>query len=184
MKGNTSYRRACPKEGNPDKGDCSKSSHHRPSPAGNLHLRSVPQSYALEGLLTNLILLVRAAFQPLSLCSFDWGGGSKLCRYRSIIRCPSSILAPSAASLSAASFPRTPVWDLTCTCSILTSVPLRRVSSRYSLLNFVASAWLLVCARPSPPRDCPPGRHVDCVCAVHKDAILSMHGPYLDHAVW
>ena len=149
-----------------------------PPPWEDLQLRSDPPR------LTNLLLLVRAAFQPLSLCSFDWGGGSKLCRYRSIIRCPSSILAPSAASLSAASFPRTPVWDLTCTCSILTSVPLRRVSSRYSLLNFVASAWLLVCARPSPPRDCPPGRHVDCVCAVHKDAILSMRGPYLDHAVW
>ena len=64
--------------------------------------------------------------------------------YRSIILCLSSILAPSAASSSDASFPHTPVWDLT--CSILTSVPLLWVSSRYSFLSRVASAWLaLVC---------------------------------------
>merc|ERR1712086_760951 len=93
-------------------------------PSWDLQLRSDPPSYAL-GATTNynylhLLLLTRTAFQPLSLYSAFSICGSGL--FLSTMRCPSCICAPRAANLSAASFPLTPVSDLT--CSILTSSPL------------------------------------------------------------
>ena len=96
-------------------------------PSWDLQLRSDPPSYAL-GATTNycyysLLLLTRTVFQPLSLYSASNICGSRL--FLSTMRCPSGICAPRAANLSAASFPRTPVCDLT--CSILTSSPLFRV---------------------------------------------------------
>ena len=102
-------------------------------PSWDLQLRSDPPSYAL-GATTNyyyyydLLLLTRTVFQPLSLCSASNICGSRL--FLSTMRCPSGICAPRAANLSAASFPRTPVCDLT--CSILTSSPLHRVRLRYA----------------------------------------------------
>ena len=87
-----------------------------PSPLGP-PLRSDPQSYRAlsDYLLTYSYSISGGNFQPLSMCSSCAGGGSALpLSTTRHTRCPSSISAPMLASLSAASSPRLPVCDRTC----------------------------------------------------------------------
>ena len=86
--------------------------------------------------LTNLLLLYRAAIFSHCLYALPASGAAPRC-LSPRTWCPSSISAPMLASLSAASLPRLPVCDRT--CSILTSSPRSCWSCRYASRTRVAS---------------------------------------------